>query len=85
MITPEERAALYADLGGAAEVAQALGVKLNTLRRWIERRASTNCPTPVRTLSNAHVYSIAEWRGWFALWRVTRAGRWPRREDQFTI
>jgi hypothetical protein len=81
VITPEERTALYADLGGIREVSEALAVNPNTLRRWIERRRTTNCPRPLRKLTNTNVYSIAEWKGWFALWRVTRAGRWPKKTD----
>lgn len=81
MITPEERTALYEDLGSVQEVSVALGVNVNTMRRWVERRRSTNCPVPLRKLAGINVYSIAEWKGWFALWRVTRAGRWPKKTD----
>jgi hypothetical protein len=62
----------YADIGGIQEVAQDLGVSVFRVRRWIERRASTHCPHPVRVLTCAHIYSLREWRGWFALWRMTR-------------
>ena len=74
-----DRAEVYADLGGVAEIAQALNVKLPRVKRWIERRESTNCPMPVRSLVMGNVYSIADWKGWFALWRITRGSEtWTR-------
>lgn len=70
-----ERAALYADLAGVAEIARSLDVPRFRVKRWIERRGSTGCPAPVAPLSAGHVYSLTEWRAWYALWRVTRADR----------
>ncbi len=70
---------VYADLGGVAEVAQSLGVKVHRVRRWIERRETTHCPAAVRTLANGNIYSLVEWRGWFALWKLTRGSEtWNR-------
>lgn len=63
---------LYADLGGVSEVAETLNVKKFRVNRWIERRDSTRCPTPVRTISNGHIYRLSHWREWFALWSVSR-------------
>jgi hypothetical protein len=62
----------YADIVGVTEVAENLGVGLPRVRRWIDRRESTGCPSPVRVLKSGHLYSMQAWRGWFALWRVTR-------------
>jgi hypothetical protein len=71
---------LYADLGGMPEIAQALGVSVFRVKRWIYRRDAVCCPMPVRALKGNNVYSIAEWKGWFALWRVTRGSEtWHRR------
>lgn len=61
-----------ADLGGIAEIAAALGVGRSRVKRWIERRASTNAPEPVRQLAHGNLYRISEWRSWYALWRITR-------------
>lgn len=63
---------VYADLAGIAEIAQELDVSIHRVSRWIERRESTRCPAPVRRLKTGNVYSLADWRGWYALWRVTR-------------
>lgn len=74
---------IYADLGGVHEISEALGVSTFRLNRWIERRASTKCPEPVRKLRGIHIYSISDWTGWFALWRVTRGCEtWKRRKGQ---
>lgn len=70
---------VYADIVGAHEVAQALGVPKFRVNRWIERRESTGCPNPVRELTCGNLYSLTDWRGWYALWRVTRgAETWQR-------
>ncbi len=75
-----DTAAVYADLAGVPEIAEALKVNIYRVRRWIERRESTGCPNPVRKLACGHVYSLADWRGWFALWRVTRGSEtWNRK------
>lgn len=79
-MTPDERSAVYADLGGTKEIAEALGVTVFCVRRWLERRDEIGCPAPVRVLASGKVYSIAEWRGWHAVWRVTRGPRsWARK------
>lgn len=72
MTSREERAALYQDLAGVAEVAQALNVPASRVKRWIELRETTHCPQPVRPLRAGNVYSLADWRAWYALWKVTR-------------
>lgn len=80
----EERTAAdyYADLGGVPEVAEALGVGVYRVRRWIDRRDTTNCPAPVVKLSCGSIYSIAHWKGWFALWKLTRGSEtWRNRQD----
>ena len=48
---------------------------MGRVKRWIVRRESTHSPTPVAELAGIHLYSIQEWQGWFALWRVTRGAR----------
>lgn len=60
------------DLAGVAEIAEELGVPPSRLKRWIERRESTNCPLPLALLKAGHIYSRREWRAWHALWRATR-------------
>lgn len=81
VISQSDREEVYADLGGIPEVAQALGVSFFRVKRWIERRATTNCPRPVMVLRNGYLYSINDWKGWFALWRVTRGSEtWKNRK-----
>jgi len=73
---------IYADLAGLAEVAAALDVNIHRVRRWVDRRDSTNCPRPVRVLRSGNVYSIRDWQGWFALWRTTRGSEtWQSRKS----
>ncbi len=73
----------HQDLVGIREIADALGVSHYRVRRWIERQADTNCPNPVRRLKHGPVYDIGDWRGWFALWRITRGSEsWRRRKDK---
>lgn len=71
-IPPPASSALYADIGGVYEVSVALNVNIYRVRRWIERRESTNCPRPVRMVRGAHLYSLNEWRAWFYMWMLTR-------------
>ncbi len=81
----DELAGLYADLVGVPEIAAGLGVSVFRVRRWIERRASTGCPSPVRVLSCGNIYSLADWRGWFGLWRLTRGSEtWNRKSKDGT-
>lgn len=63
---------IYADLVGLWEVSQELGVKITSVRRWVEKRASTGAPGPVRALHMGGVYSLHEWKAWWSLWRITR-------------
>lgn len=73
------RQEIYDDLVGVSEIAKLLGVSIYRVKRWIEFRESTGSPAPVRTLGLGHIYSLTEWRGWWALWRVTRGYQWPDR------
>lgn len=76
-------AEIYADLVGIPEIAEGLGVGIHRVRRWIERRESTRCPSPVRALKAGHIYSLREWRGWYALWRITRGSEtWFHHRNQ---
>ncbi len=70
---------IYDDLVGVNEIAEGLGVGLFRVRRWIERRETTGCPKPLLRRKIGPLYSMAEWRGWFALWRLTRGSEtWNR-------
>lgn len=73
---------VYDDLVGIQEIAERLGVSQHRVKRWIERRASTECPAPLVSLKGMHVYSMVEWHGWYALWKVTRGSEtWRRKID----
>lgn len=67
---------VYADIVGVAEIALELGVSKSRLNRWIERQASTKCPKPIKRLTMGNLYRLSDWRGWFALWRLTRGQAW---------
>jgi hypothetical protein len=67
---------VYDDLAGIKEVAQELGVTVHAVKRWIERRENTDCPMPIKKLQGINLYSLVEWRGWHALWKVTRNAGW---------
>ena len=79
---------IYDDLGTLEDVAEALDVTPRRVRAWIERRERVNSPVPVKKLKMLNLYSIEEWRGWFARWSTTRGyeakerptGRFPRPE-----
>lgn len=71
---------VYADMVGLTEIAEALGVSRARVNRWIERREATRCPEPKKPLSMGHLYSLAEWKAWFELWKITRGSEtWKRR------
>lgn len=71
---------VYADMVGLAEVAEALDVERHRVNRWIERRKSTNCPEPKKVLAMGNLYSLSDWKAWFALWKITRGSEtWRRR------
>lgn len=72
---------VYEDIVGLAEVAEGLGVQKFRVNRWVERRESVGCPKPVRVLKLGHLYSMTEWRGWYALWKVTRGAHWAQTEN----
>lgn len=63
---------MQADIVGVYEIAANLGVSRATVNRWIERRDSTSCPEPIVRLKTGHIYSLNEWKGWYAVWKVTR-------------
>lgn len=67
-------AELYEDIVGVWEVAHVLGVPIRRVRRWIERREQILCPKPIKTLHCGFLYSLADWKGWYALWRLTHPG-----------
>jgi hypothetical protein len=79
--TREELESFYADIGGRHEIAVELGVSLERVKKWITRRDDTNCPQPVRHLRRGEIYSLSEWRGWFAMWKVTRGSETWWMED----
>ncbi len=68
----KRRLEIYADLVGQDEIARDLNVTRRRVRRWIDERATTGSPAPVRVLGLGRLYSLAEWRAWFALWKMTR-------------
>lgn len=80
---------IYDDLVDTDEIARRLGVGIHRVRRWIERREKTGSPHWVLRRRTGPLYSMAHWRSWYALWRVTRGSEtWstrrtePRNEDR---
>lgn len=74
MTTPEHATLeeMYADIAGTHEIAQDLGVPMRRVQRWVDRRDSTQCPMPIVRLKHQAIYSKTEFRGWYAVWKVTR-------------
>jgi hypothetical protein len=71
---------IYDDLVGVHEISERLGVSENRVRRWIERQETTGSPKPVLRRKLGPLYSMSHWRGWFALWRITRGSEtWSRK------
>jgi len=71
-MTMAQRRELYEDIGRVSEVAELLDVPIERVRRWIANKESNNCPEPVRVFRGLTLYSLAEWKGWYALWRLTK-------------
>lgn len=60
---------VYDDLCGIHEVNTALGINsMGRIREWVKRREHTKCPDPVAKLACGHIYSMIEWRVWYAAW-----------------
>lgn len=73
---PWTLARIYADLTNLREVARELDVDLYRVYRWVERREKTGAPLPLRHLGQMDIYSMEEWKGWYARWARTRG--WER-------
>jgi hypothetical protein len=65
---PWTLAQIYADLGSKGDVARALNINLLRVDSWIRRREYNRCPQPVLRAGPTDVYSIQEWRDFFAEW-----------------
>jgi hypothetical protein len=63
---PWTLAQIYADLASQGEIARALNVQHLRVQSWIRRRDGNKCPLPVTRVGPTDVYSIQEWRDWFA-------------------
>lgn len=65
---PWTLADIYADLCQKGDIIRELGITQWRLSRWIERRDRIRCPHPVRTFANVQLYSMQEWKDWYAAW-----------------
>jgi hypothetical protein len=59
---------VYDDLGTKTDVAAVLDVTIWRMNMWLTRRERIHCPMPIRRLGAVDVYSISEWKVWFARW-----------------
>jgi hypothetical protein len=79
---PEKRWTLkdiYDDLGTSTDVAAILDVTIWRMKQWQQRQEKIHCPLPIRRLGNADIYSIQEWRDWYARWCADpKRERWVR-------
>ncbi len=69
---------IYDDIVDLHEVSLSLGVPMKRVKKWVERRHRTGCPSPVRKFRHINIYSRAEWKGWYRLWQITRGTRVSR-------
>lgn len=59
---------VYADVGAKREIIEALDIHKDRFSAWMVRREQIKLPKPVRVLSHTRLWSIQEWRDWFARW-----------------
>lgn len=65
-LRPWSLAEVYADLGSRQDIARILNVRERRVVRWLEYRPALRCPYPIRRISHVDVYSMQEWRDWYA-------------------
>lgn len=65
---PWTLADIYADLCQIADIARELNVNHHRVKRWMDRREKIRCPYPVREFANVNLYSMQEWKDWYAAW-----------------
>lgn len=53
------------DIVGVREIALALDVRVETVKRWIDRRKTTDFPVQVVKLANVDIYNLTEVSVWF--------------------
>lgn len=63
---PWTLAQIYADLGSSSDITLALNIRPRRFTNWIQRREELGCPKPIRKFGPTPVYSIQEWRDWYA-------------------
>lgn len=63
---------VYNDMATREEVCEALNITTYRMARWLQRKEKTKPPLPIRTFASTHVYSIQEWRDWFANYLETQ-------------
>jgi hypothetical protein len=63
---PWTLAQIYADMAARGDLAVALNVLPRRVAGWIANREKNGCPLPIRTFGPTDVYSIQEWREWYA-------------------
>ncbi len=54
------------NLGGVAEIAEALGTRPTNVTTWIDRRAQNGCPEAIKQLRMGGLYDIEAWKTWAA-------------------
>lgn len=59
---------VYDDLTNLEGIAKALGVTRTRVSMWISRRERIRSPEPVCTIGGTNIYSIEEWKSWYAAW-----------------
>lgn len=69
---PWTLAEIYADLGTIYDVAEAMDITKFRIQEWVHRRERIKSPLPVRVIGGRNIYSIQEWKDWFAHWSKDR-------------
>lgn len=70
---------IYDDLASKSDICQALDIGVHRFVQWTMRRDRIGCPHPIKRIGPTDVYSLQEWKDWYARW--TDPSRKGRRYD----
>ncbi len=59
---------IYDDIVGKGEIALHLNVAPGRVDQWLRFRDRVKAPRPLKRVSHVDLYSMQEWRDWYAKW-----------------